>query len=81
MPDASSLVTKIDYNTKISDIEKKVTDPDHDEYITISEFNKLTTENVKARLAQANVVTKTDAKLTSLNKKITSVKSILLKRN
>ena len=81
MPDASSLVTKIDYNTKISDIEKKVTDPDHDEYITISEFNKLTTENVRARLAQANVVTKTDAKLTSLNKKITSVKSILLKRN
>ena len=81
MPDASSLVTKIDYNTKISDIKKKITDLDHDEYITISEFNKLTTENVKARLAQANLVTKTDAKSTSLNKKITSDKSILLKMN
>ena len=39
----SSLVTKTDYNTKISDIEKKVTDHDQDKYITTSEFDKLTT--------------------------------------
>ena len=77
IPDVSSLVTKTGYNRKISDIEKKITDHDCDEYITTSEFNTLTTENFKARLAQANLVTKTDfdAKLTSLNKKITSNKS------
>ena len=32
-----------DYNTKITDIECKVNNHDHDEYITTSEFNKLTT--------------------------------------
>ena len=51
IPDVSGLITKIDYNTKISDIEKKITDHAHDKYITISEFNKLTTETFKARLA------------------------------
>ena len=77
IPDVISLVTKTDYNTKISDIEKKITDHDHDEYTTTSEINKLTTENFKAKLAQSNLVTKTDfeAKLTSLNKKISSNKS------
>ena len=44
----SNLVTKIDYNTKILDIEKKITDHSH-EYITTPEFNRLTTENFKAR--------------------------------
>ena len=36
-----------------------------------SEFNKLTAENLAARLAQANLVTKTDFanKMSSLNKK------------
>ena len=36
--------------------------------------NKLTAENFAARLAQANLITKTDfdAKLLSLNRKITS---------
>ena len=58
IPDVSSSVKKTDCNTKISDIEKEITDHDHDEYITTSEFNKLTTENFKARLAQANLVTK-----------------------
>ena len=47
--DVSSLVKKTDYDTKISDIENKVADHDHDKYITISEFNKLTTENFAAR--------------------------------
>ena len=66
-------------------IEKKVTDHDHDNYITTSEFNKLTTENFAARLAQANLVTKADfdAKLTSLNKKTSQIKQniYLLKTN
>ena len=66
-------------------IEKKVTDHDHDNYIITSEFNKLTTENFAARLAQANLVTKADfdAKLTSLNKKTSQIKQniYLLKMN
>ena len=71
-PDVSSLEKKTDYNTKINDIEKKVTDHDHVKYITTSEFNKLTTENFAGRLAEANVIAKTDcdSKLMSLNRKI-----------
>ena len=43
---------------KISGIEKKVSDHNHHKYITTAEFNKLTTENFKARLAQADLVKK-----------------------
>ena len=32
---------------------------DHDKYITTQEFNKLTSENIPARLVQANLVSKT----------------------
>ena len=32
----------------------------HDRYITTPEFNRPTTENFKARLAQANLIPKTD---------------------
>ena len=68
---------KTDYNTKISDIENKINNHNYDKYITTSEFNKLTTTILKARLAQANLISKidVDAKLTSLNTKITSNKS------
>ena len=61
---------------KITEIENKLTDHNHDEYITTPEFNKLTAENFPARLAQANLITKTDfnAKLSSLNRKIVSNK-------
>ena len=79
IPDVSNLVEKTDYNTKISEIEKKVIDYDHDKYIPTSEFNKLTTKNLIARLAQVNLVTKTgfNAKLTGLEKE----KKDLLKQN
>ena len=40
IPDASSLVKMTDYDTKISDIGKKITNHDHDKYVTSSEFNK-----------------------------------------
>ena len=68
IPDVSNLVKKTGYDTETSEIENKVSDHDHDKYITSSEFNKLSTENFKARLAQPNLITKTDfdAKLTSL---------------
>ena len=48
------------YNTKISEIEKKPFDHDHDTYITTPEFNKLTAENVAARLAQENLASEND---------------------
>ena len=58
IPSLSNLITKTDYNTKISEIKKKVSDHNHDKYITTPEFNKLTTENFKARLGQADLIKK-----------------------
>ena len=51
----NNLVKKTDYNSKINEIEKKMTDSNHDKYITTPEFNKLIAENFAARLAQANL--------------------------
>ena len=64
---------KTDYDTKVSEIEKKITDHKHDKYITTPEFNKLIAENFAARLVHANLVkTKDfDDKLKNLNKKLT----------
>ena len=61
---------------EINETEKRITDHNHDKYITTSEFNKVTTENFAARLAQANLVTKTDFdnKLINLDKKVTKTK-------
>ena len=76
IPSVSNLAKKIDYDTKGSEIEKKLTDHNHDKYITTPEFNKLSAETFAARLAQANLIAKTDfdAKLSGLNRKITSNK-------
>ena len=76
IPSPSTLVKKTDYDTKITEIEKKLTDHNHDKYIATPKFNTLDTV-FNARLAQANLITKTDfdAKLSSLNKKITANKS------
>ena len=49
IPNISSLAEETDYNTKITEIEKKLTDQNHDKYITTPEFNKLTGENFAAR--------------------------------
>ena len=77
IPSVSNLVKKTDYDTKVNEIEKKITDHNHDKYITTLEFNKLTAENFTARLAEANLVTKTDfdKKLLNLNRKITANKT------
>ena len=59
--DTGNLVKKIDYNTKIYEIENKINDHDHsNKYLTIKEYNKLTTFNFTARLAQANLASKND---------------------
>ena len=73
----SSLVKKTNCDTKISELEKKLTDHNHDKYITTPEFNTLAASAFNARLAQANLIKKTDfdTKLSSLNRKITSNKS------
>ena len=62
---------------KITEIEKKITDHNHDKYITTLEFNSLAANVFNARLVQANLITKTDfdIKLSSLNRKITANKS------
>ena len=49
---------KTDYNTKISEIEQKITDHVHNKYITTPEFNKLRAENFPARLTKANLASK-----------------------
>ena len=45
-------------NTKIGEIEDKI--PNHDVYITTSEFNRLTAENFAARSNQVNYASKND---------------------
>ena len=60
IPSVSSLVKKTDYETKISEFEKKLTDHNHDKYISTPEFNTLAASVFNARLAQANLITKTD---------------------
>ena len=61
IPSVSSLVKeKTDYDTKITEIKKKLTDHNHDKYITTPEFNTLPASVFNARLAQAILKTKTD---------------------
>ena len=45
-------------NTKICQVDNKI--PENFKYITIQEFNKLTTKNFATRLKQANLKNKTD---------------------
>ena len=76
-PDISSLVRKKKIGAEITELEKKLTDHNHDKYITIPEFNTMIASVFNPRLAQANLITKTDfdSKLSSLNRKITSNKT------
>ena len=41
IPSVSNLVKKTNCDTKISELEKKLTDHNHDQYITTPEFNSL----------------------------------------
>ena len=77
IPSITVLVKKTDYNTKIIDIENILNNHNHDKYVATSEFNTLAAYVFNTRLAQANLITKTDfdAKLSSLNKKITANKT------
>ena len=61
----SNLATK----TALTTVENKLNNHDHDKYINTPQFNKLPVDVFNARIAQANLITKTDfdAKLLSLN--------------
>ena len=63
-------------HNKVREIENKLNNHNH-KYITTVELNTLTADVFNARLSQANLITKTDfdAKLSSLNKKITQNKT------
>ena len=70
----SNLVTKTENNTKIIEIENRITnDHDHDKYITTEEPNKSTSENFTSRIAQAYLEIKSDT--------VTLVRKTDLKKN
>ena len=71
---------KTDYGTNVSEIEKKITDHNHEKHIAAPEFNNLAARVFTARLAKADLVTKTDFdnKLQSFIKRITSTKHLLV---
>ena len=77
IPSISGLVKKTNYNTKITDIENILNNHNHDKYVATSEFNTLAANVFNARLVQADLITKTDfdAKLSSVNRKITANKT------
>ena len=61
--------------------KKKITDHDHgNKYLTTQKFNKLTSENFAARLAQANLASKNDiaiiVKKTDFDDKIKNLNKI-----
>ena len=76
-PSISGSVKKTDYNTKITNIENVLNNHNHDKYVATSEFNTLAANVFNTRLAQASLITKTDfdARLSSLNRKITANKT------
>ena len=70
------MVKKTDYDTKVTEIENKLNNHDHDKYITTPEFNTLAADVFNARLLRANLVSKTifDNTISSLDGKIAASK-------
>ena len=69
---------KTDYTTKILDTEKKITDHNHDKYITIPEFNTMAADVFNARLAaQTDLIRKPefDFKLKDISDRVTKNKN------
>ena len=77
IPSDSNLVNRTDYNTKVTEIENKLSNHNHDKYITAQEFNKLATDVFDARIARGNLVVKTnfDSTVSSLDSKIAENKT------
>ena len=69
---------KTDYNTKATEIENKLNNHNHDiNYDNNQEFDEWTADVFNARISQVNLITKADfdAKLWSINRKITQNKT------
>ena len=79
IPSVTNLVKKTDYNAKISEIEKKINDHNHDKYVTTPEFNKFTAEIFNLTLKRANLASKSDianfVKKTDFDNKLKDVTS------
>ena len=56
----SNLVQKTDYNTKINETEKKITDHNDDKCIATPDFSKVTAEMFDLRLKRVNLARKSD---------------------
>ena len=52
IPSDSNLVNRTDYNTKVTEIKNKLSNHNHDKYITTQEFNKLATDVFDVRIAR-----------------------------
>ena len=76
IPNVRNFFNKTDYNTKVTEIENKLNNQNHDKHITTLEFSTLAAYIFNARLAQVNLITKTDydAKLSRIIKKISKSK-------
>ena len=74
-----TLLKKTDYSTRVTEIENKLNNNNDDKYNDTQEFNKLAADVFNARLAQANLVTRTDFddKLSNLYRKITKNKTFI----
>ena len=74
-----TLLKKTDYSTRVTEIENKLNNNNDNKYIDTQEFNTLAADVFNARLAQANLVTRTDFddKLSNLNRKITKNKTFI----
>ena len=57
MLDVSNLVKKTDYNTKVTEIENKLNNLNHDKYIDTSEFNKLAGDAFNVRWTFSGLLT------------------------
>ena len=68
-----NLVKKTDYNSKITEIENKLNDHNHDKYIDTSEFNKLAVDVFNARIAQKQIL--------MLNYRVLTKKLLKIKQN
>ena len=71
------MVKKTDYITKVTEIETKLNNHNHDKYVTTPEFNKLAADVFNARLSHANLLPKRNFynTVSSLNNKIAENKT------
>ena len=77
MPSVSRLVKKTDYDAKITEIENKLNNHNHDKYITTPECSTLAADVFSARLKEAGLVSKKnfDNTVSSLDSKIAENKT------